>query len=295
MHAIHLLLAYPTFRNALITAVAVGTVCSLLSVIVVLKRFAFIGQGISHAGFGGIGTAILLGITPGLGQDLIVLIFCLTTAVLIGSLSRRRTVEVDSAIGILLVAAMAWGVLATDLAATLEQYPWYLRLVGGAHARPGFESLLFGSLLSVGPTDTVVAVILATAVLVTFLLLLKQITFYTFDETVAQVFGIPAALIHYLLLILLALTIVLSIRLIGFILVSALLVLPGATANLLTRRWSTVFVASLVTGLAGVLGGLWLSLETGNLSSGPCVVLALCGLFMLALVGRRVRAPRRRA
>src|SRR6202043_2547700 len=118
------------FREALIVGVAVGTVCSILSVIVVLKRMAFIGEGIAHAGFGGMGTALVLGVTGSVGglgtwkSDLVVLAFCLATALGIGALSRRRHVEADSAIGILLVASMAWGVLLIDLYPHLQRTDW---------------------------------------------------------------------------------------------------------------------------------------------------------------------------
>jgi len=286
MHAIELLVGYPMFRDALITGAAVGIVCSLLSVIVVLKRLAFIGQGISHAGFGGVGTAVLLGVAPGVPQDLLVLLFCVGAAILIGALSRRRAVEVDSAIGILLVAAMAWGVLATDLSAALGQYAWYVQLVGPPQARPGFEALLFGSLLSVGSGQMLMALALCATVIVAFIATLKEILFYTFDETSSRVFGVRTTVVHYLLLGLLSLTIVISIRLVGFVLVSALLVLPGATANLLTRRLRWAFALSLAVGMIGTVGGLLVSLEVGNLSSGPCIVVVLCIIFVVGYAAR---------
>src|SRR6266567_3138256 len=113
------------FRHAFIAGIALATVCSLLSVIVVVKRMAFIGEGIAHAGFGGLGTSLFLGATAGSFSgswkaDLIVLVFCLLTALAIGMLARGKHIEPDSAIGIMLVAAMAWGVLMTDLHAALQ-------------------------------------------------------------------------------------------------------------------------------------------------------------------------------
>src|SRR6266567_2957928 len=115
------------FRHAFVAGIALATVCSLLSVVVVTKRMAFIGEGIAHAGFGGLGTALFLGLTGGgftaggtWKTDLVVLAFCLATALAIGMLTRRRHVEPDSAIGIMLVAAMAWGVLMIDLHRNLQ-------------------------------------------------------------------------------------------------------------------------------------------------------------------------------
>ncbi len=136
------------FRDALVVGIALGTVCSLLSVIVVLKRMAFIGEGIAHAGFGGMGTALVVGATGGVGglgtwqSDLIVLAFCMATAIAIGALSRRRHVETDSAIGILLVASMAWGVLLIDLYPHLQRADWYVRMFGSGRPAPNVESLL---------------------------------------------------------------------------------------------------------------------------------------------------------
>ncbi len=113
------------FRQALIVGVVVGNRRSILSVIVVVKRMAFIGEGIAHAGFGGLGTALFLratmrGFSGGWQTDLIVLLFCLLTVLAIGLLLRGRHIEPDSAIGILLVAAMAWGVPMTDLHAASQ-------------------------------------------------------------------------------------------------------------------------------------------------------------------------------
>ena len=289
MQVFHDLWEIGLFRNALLAGVAVGTICSLLSVIVVLKRMAFIGEGIAHAGFGGMGTALFLGLTTGgMGgtwkADLVVLAFCLATALAIGVLSRRRHVEADSAIGILLVAAMAWGVLLTDLHRSLQHAVWYIKLFGPPRQPPNIESLLFGSLFNVGPYDVWLAIGAAAVVLLVFAALFKEIIFYAFQETVSQVFGVRVALIHYLMLTLLSVAIVLTVRLAGIVLVTALLVIPGATANLLSRRLSRVLLLSWLVGMMGVVGGLILSMEAGNLSTGPCIVAVLCVVFALAYV-----------
>jgi ABC-type Mn2+/Zn2+ transport system permease subunit len=283
------------FRDALFVGIVLGTVCSLLSVIVVTKRMAFIGEGIAHAGFGGLGTALFLGLTGGgLGSggawksDLVVLAFCLATAFAIGMLSRRRHVEADSAIGILLVAAMAWGVLLTDLHRNVQGDDWYIRLFGPARQPVNIESLLFGSLSNVGPYDVWLALGVAAVVLGLLAAFFKEIIFYAFEETVSQVFGVRTQVIHYLILALLSVTIVLTVRLAGIVLVTALLVIPGATAILLSRRLAGVLIWSWWIGMTGIVGGLVLSLEAGNLSTGPCIVAVLCVLFALALI---VRSP----
>src|SRR5688572_457134 len=121
----------PLFRNALITAAAMGVACALLSVLVVLRRWAFVGEGISHAGFGGVGTAWLLSLAiPGLGNPGaaygVAILFCLAMALVIGWLSRRDRLSADAAIGIVLVASLAWGFVAMGI------YNERTRAVGGS-------------------------------------------------------------------------------------------------------------------------------------------------------------------
>ncbi len=279
MQSLDYLVNYAVFRQAFITGLAIAVVCSLLSVLVVFKRMAFIGQGISHAGFGGVGLAILVGVVATRAQDLLVLAFCVGTGVMIGVLSRRRQLETDTAIGIMLAGAMALGVLLADVSVMLQEHAWYRRIFGLAEARPSFETLLFGSLTNVSAADMYTAIALAAAVVLVMALLAKEMIFFAFDETAARVSGVPTGMIYYLLLVLLSVAIVMSIRLVGIVLVSALLVIPGATAALLSQRLGQVIAASLAVGLIGTLGGLVLSLEVGHLSSGPCIVLVLCGIF----------------
>ncbi len=289
MNAIELLMEFDFARRALFTAMAVGVLCSLLSTIVVLKRMAFIGQGISHAGFGGVGTAILLGWVTGWQQSVVVFVFCLVAAILMGLMVRRQRVETDTAIGIILVGTMSWGVLMTDLAAVLRQYPWYVRLVGVTGNLPGYEQLLFGSILNVSSLEMWLAMVMGGLICMVLWLFYKEILFFTFDEPVSGVFGVRTGVIYYLLLILLSLTIVLSIRLAGFVLVSALLVLPSATALRISDRMSGVLMWSVMIGLMGTGGGILLSLEAGVFSPGPCIVVVLCLLFTLFSVLRIIR------
>lgn len=279
---------FEDLQYPLMTGIAVGTLCSLLSVIVVLKRMAFIGQGISHAGFGGIGTAIFLGLS-GLHQDLAVLGFCILTALVIGKLTRRQKIEPDSAIAILLVAAMAWGVLIDEARAALLQgnVEWYVKMFGFDAGRSTFEQLLFGSILSVTFERTILAVVLATLVLAICVALFKELLFFAFDEEVSRVFGVSNRLMHYLMLVLLAITIVISIRLAGFVLVSALLVIPGATALQLSRRLPVVFLWAWIVGTVGLMGGLLLSyFVLDEFSTGPCIVSVLCVMFGVVYGGR---------
>ena len=250
-HALQTLMDYEFARHALVTALAVGTLCSLLSVVVVLKRMAFVGHGVSHAGFGGIGTAILLGLA-GWSQNILIMIFCLATGVGVGVLSRRKKLEPDSAIGILLVMAMAWGVFMTDLWRNIRFADWYVNIFGMTPNPPSWEMMLFGSLMSVSATDMWVAILATLAILGICAAFFKEIIFFCFDEKASQVFGVRAGFIYYLLLVLLSVAIVLSIRMAGLLLVSALLVIPGATGLLMSRRLGRVLLWSWISGMIGM-------------------------------------------
>lgn len=297
------LLTHPTitlFRAALLAGVAVATLCSLFSVIVVLKRMAFASEGIAHAGYGGVGTAVILGLAGGsddLVMNVVVLAFCLVVGLGIGVLSRRRHLEPDSAIGILLVAAMAWGVLMSDLRRYLQNSPWYIEHILRGHPQtpPSAESLLFGSITTAGYSNAWLAVCVSAAVILIGLAFFKEILFYIFDESASRVFGVRATFIHYLLTVLLSITIVMAVRLAGFVLVGALLVIPGATALQVSRRLVPAFAVSWLVGMVGMVGGFLLSLQVGQVSSGACIVLILCAVFGMVsgVQALRRRLPRR--
>ena len=287
MQTIHWLVEHDWVREAFVGATAVAIVCSLLSVLVVLKRMAFIGQGISHAGFGGYGLALLLGLA-GWPQQGVVMGFCLAAALGIGYLARSRRVETDTAIGILLVAGMAFGVLMINLWQHLQTVDWYRRAVGGAAYSVRWETLLFGSPWTVGQAGMWVAIGMGAAVLICCALLFKELLLFTFDEVNSAAFGVRSGLMYYLVIVLLAMVVVVSMRLVGFVLVSAMLVLPGATALQLSRRLATVLVLSVSVGLVGTLGGLVINIELPTLRPGACIVMLLCAMFGAAMAGRRL-------
>jgi len=288
---------YPFYHHALWAGVAVAALCSTLSVFVVQRRMAFIGQGISHAAFGGAGVALLLSLAlPDLNRpmlrDGVIAVFCIATALLIGRIARQRHVSEDSAIGICLVAAMALGAVLLDLRAE-----WIRRLLAsGAIGRtqlgytPSLHDLLFGNILSVTPAELWGASVLAAGVILATLALFKEIVFFSFDEEAASVFGVRTELLYHGLLFVLGLTIVAAMRLLGVILCSALLILPGAAAAFLSRRVGRVFVASLVIGVSSIPVGLMLSIWLGYVSTGPLIVLTLCVFFAASALLDRIRS-----
>ena len=223
------------------------------------------------------------------------LLFCVAMAAVIGVLTRRRHIEPDSAIGIALVAAMAWGIFMSDLRRNVQGLDWYRNWFGPPHTAPRVEDLLFGSLLSVNRADMVLAFAVSAAILLLLGLFFKEIVFYCFDEEASKVFGVRSTAIHYLLPVMISVTIVLTIRLAGFVLVSAMLIVPGATAMLLSRKLARVIVLSWTVGVGGTVGGILLSLQLGNVSSGACIVGVLCLVFSLVFAAtsaaKRVRTP----
>lgn len=266
---------------------AIALVCSLLSVLVVLRRMAFIGEGVAHAAFGGAGVALLAGLwlpslVPPMARDAVIAAFCVAAAVAIGFLSRRGKLAEDTSIGIALVAAMALGFLLLDIRQQAAES------MGGAYTPP-LEGLLFGQILFLGPAETLAAWGLAIVTLALVLMTFKELTFFAFDEETAGVFGVPTGVFYYGLLILLGLAIVAATRSVGIILVSALLVLPGASAKLLSARIGMVTLLSVLIGLAGMALGLLLAVTLGY-GAGAVIALtyvALLGVCYLVSLLRR--------
>ncbi len=263
------LVHYRFMQQALLAGVLVGAVCSALSVYVVLRRMAFIGQGISHAAFGGVALGLYLfqkADTGGeLGVNITTAVFCVAVAVLIGFTSKRGRMSADSAIGIFLASAMALGVV---LIAMRQRYT------------ADVTTYLFGSILAVTPGDLIAIAVMAAAVLIVLVALYKELLYYTFDERMAAAVGLPVTLLHYSLLVMLALTIVVSVKVVGIVLVTAFLVIPGATAKLLAGSFSTMMALSLVFGVSASILGLVAS-HYAHLPSGATIVLTQFIFFVV--------------
>jgi len=257
-------------QRALLGGAAIGAACSLLSVFVVLKRMAFVGQGVSHAAFGGVALAVLVGAPPTAGG----LAFAMITALAIGGTARRRAVTEDAAIGIFLAVAMALGLVFLSLAPP---------------GSPGFLGYLFGSVLTMLPGDLVTTLTLSGVVVVLLLGFGKELYFYVFDEEMARVAGLPVDRLYFGLLLAVAVTVVVGIQLMGVILVTALLVIPGATARLLTYNFTLLMALAVGLGVGAVVIGLTAAFRF-DLSPAACIVFVLFAAFLTSLaVARRRR------
>ncbi len=264
------------FRYAFLAGAAVAIACSLLSPFIVYKRMAFIGEGVSHAGFGGIGLAFLASVwipqaTSSGWIDVVLALSCAATALIIGRLSASAGIESDSAIGVGLVVAMAIGIAGMDLYSYLRPDAW----------QPDVHGLLFGDIFSADPGATAWAWVVALLTAVLIGTAYKQLIFYTFDEEGAHSFGMPVGALRSAFLVVMALAIVAAMRLVGVVLVTALLVMPGLIGRSLATSFRGALIGSLAAGLAGMLAGLFLVVGLKQFSSGPVLVL----VFTLMLAG----------
>ncbi len=259
------------FQRALLAGVMLSVLCGVLSVFVILRRMAFIGVGISHSAFGGVALGFLLGLDPlwsGIG-------FSVAVALLIEWAQAGGRLEEDAAIGIFFAFAMALGVVFLHLSRTYNVDVF------------GF---LFGNILAVGPHQLAEIFTVGLVVLGTVAFFYKELVFLSFDEEMAWVSGVPVKALRYLFLVLLALVVIMAIYLVGIILVSALLVIPGAMARNLTRHIAGMLWVSVGAAVAASVGGLFLSLVL-DWPSGATVVLVLSlGFF----ISQGLRAFRRR-
>ena len=279
-----------------VVALGIAAQAAALSLFVVTKRLAFIGQGISHAAFGGVGVAAALGLlaTGDLGAPAyigIIGVFCIGAALAMAWLSGRRGVREDTAIGIGLVASMALGLLLLqvnshdDAHAAHNDEPRAVAVATHTDTDTDtdthfeIDAVLFGNILGVGWRDAALTWGIAAIVLGTLWAQRRRVVFWAFDEDGAQAFGVPSHKVRALVMVLLALSIVVTMRLAGVLLASAVLLLPAATALRLSAQLERVLALSMLVATVGMVGGVLLSAALGIASVGPMVVLTLVALF----------------
>lgn len=278
------------YKYVFVAGPAVALMCSVLSVYIVLRRMAMISEGVSHSGFGGIATALLLGyyfsfFDGHVMEEIITAIFCLGTALLIAYITRAKKVTEDSAIGIFLVSALALGNLLLSVRRNLPS---------GKNNMPlSMESLLFGNIGYVTSTDMWVSLICAFVICAFVMLFYYELLYTTLDEEMARVNGVRARLIHAILLALISVTIVVSVRMVGFLMITALTIIPGATATMLSRKFGGVMFYSILVGVGGVTAALLLAVMDpfAKYPSGPILVLTLFVIFACVWVYRHIIRP----
>jgi ABC-type Mn2+/Zn2+ transport system permease subunit/Mn-dependent DtxR family transcriptional regulator len=256
-------LTYEFMQRALLASVVVGIICSVLSCYLIVKRWALLGDAISHAVLPGVGIAYIIGIQFFWGA----VVTGVLTALGIGFIERNTRIKQDAAIGIMFTSAFALGILIISLIRT--------KTVDIYH-------ILFGNVLGVATPDLILTVIAGIAVMLTVLLLFKELELWSFDQVMAQAIGLPVRFFHYLLMFILSLTIVASLQTVGIVLVIAMLITPGATAYLIANSLKRMMAVASVFGILSAITGLFASYYL-NVASGPAMVLMSAIFFGLAM------------
>lgn len=253
---------YGFMQKAFLAAILVSVACGIVGTYVVIKRIVSMSGAISHAAFGGIGLGYFLGMNPVLAA----IPFSITSALAIGSIHQRVRISEDTAIGILWSVGMALGIIFVNLT------PGYV---------PDLFSYLFGSILTVSSSDLMIMFILDLIIIATVFMFRLEFMAISFDQEFAEVVGMHSELIYLLLLGLVALSVVVLIKVVGVILVIALLTLPSAITREYTGNIKNLMILSVTAGMAFTSIGLILS-YIFNLASGATIVLVLFIAFIIA-------------
>ena len=254
--------AYAFFQRGLVVAVLAGALCGLVGVYVVLRSMSFVGHGLSHAVFGGAAMSAALGASYFLGAG----VWGVITALLIARVAGRGVLGSDAAIGVVTTASFALGLVIQARSRTLGR---------------SLDAVLFGNVLGVRSTDVVVMLALGVCVTVFVVAYGRELTFATFDREVAAISGIDVGRLDALLMIAIAMTVVVSARVIGALLITAMLVIPAATVRLLVSSIRSMLVWSPVVGAACGFAGMYLSWYA-DVPSGAAITLVGTGVFTIA-------------
>jgi ABC-type Mn2+/Zn2+ transport system permease subunit len=259
------------FQRGIIVATIAGALCGLLGVFVVLRGMSYIGHGLSHAVFGGAAASAVIGINFFIGAG----IWGIISGVLIARVARRRVLGADAAIGVVTTASFALGL------ALMNRY---------GQASKSIEAVLFGSVLGVKVADIVAVSLVAVFALAVIVVWYRKLLFSTFDPDVAQVSGVNVSVVEVVLLSLLSLTILVTMRVIGTLLISALLVIPAAAARMTTNSFSKLLWISPLIGAVTCFVGMNLSYHLDTSASATIILLdALVFIVVYTVAGTRNR------
>ncbi|PKN67931.1 MAG: hypothetical protein CVU57_01575 [Deltaproteobacteria bacterium HGW-Deltaproteobacteria-15] len=250
-------------RNAVVAGVLVSILCGVLGTLVVVNRIVFISGGIAHAAYGGIGLAFYFGLPPSAGAAL----FSVLISLIMGAASFKGKERADTVIGVMWAVGMAMGIILIDLT-------------------PGYGvdlmSYLFGSILSVPTSDIWYMAVLAVAIVCTVVAFYKEFLAMSYDEEFSFIVGIPVRGLYFLLLVMISLAVVMTIRVVGLILVIALLTIPPYIAEKYTTSLGGMMVISSLLGIFFTITGLWLSYSF-DLTSGATIIMVGGVTFFFSL------------
>jgi len=250
-------------QRAIISGIAIAILCSVVGLFLVLRRYSLFGDAIAHSSFGGIAVGLLVGVYP-LWTAYVV---SLGSALVITKIRHRFKISGDASVAVLLSAGIAIGLVLISFSGgfTIDIF-----------------SFLFGSILLVSVSDTVLILGLTGAVLIVILLLYRQLVYSTFNEEQAKVSGIPVEKINYLIVFLAGITVVTSIQLVGILLISALFVIPNITAIMYGKGFKQTALLSICFAIFSVVAGIGISYIFDITPSGTIVLLSI-GIFGITL------------
>jgi len=262
------ILSYGFMQRGLLTGIVVSITCSMIGLFLVLKRYSLFGDALSHVAFGGIALGFFLNIYPIWTAFAV----SVTTALGITKLRKSTKISGDAAIAVLLSSGFAMGVL----------------LISASH---GFTidlfSFLFGSILLTSIQDTLLIVAVSCGVIVTLIAIRKPLIHFTFDEEQAKVHGIPVEKLNYLFVALAAVTVIATMRLVGILLISALIVLPNITSIMMGMGFKKTMLISISLSVSAVIVGITISYYF-NLAPSGTIVMLMVAMFVGTLIARHV-------
>ncbi|MHA1532169.1 MAG: metal ABC transporter permease [Candidatus Heimdallarchaeota archaeon] len=262
---------YPFMQYALISGIVIGIVCSIIGVFVLLRGMVFLGQAIAHSSFAGAALAILLDVHP----TMIIMAFSIISAVTIGYVNQKRLMKDEVIIGVVFSFFVA---LAALLIGLKREYT------------SDIKSVLFGNLLTIDREDFILLIIFSALVVMLIFLIKKELYFITFDSELAKISGIPVDFLSYLFLILVSITIAVSLKAIGAILVFAMIVTPAAAAYQWTHRLNRMILLSAIFGVISAVIGLFMSYML-DLASAASIAITITVIFLISFIF----SPKRRS
>jgi manganese/iron transport system permease protein/iron/zinc/copper transport system permease protein len=262
-------LEYEFFRNGLLAALMVGSLCGLIGTYVVLRGMSYVGHGLSHAAFGGavVGFTLNLDFYAGAGA------MGLLAALLINRITRNGEIKLDAAIGIITTAMFALGVAIISQVRTFSQ---------------NFEAALFGNILGITNEDLLIIGLVTACTIISILFLYRPLLFSTFDSEAARIFGIRTESVQFMFSLLLTLSIIASMNVVGVTMIAATLITPALTARMMTDSFGRMLVYSFIIGAATGVTGMYLS-YIFNAASGATIVLFGALLFCVAAFIKRYK------
>ncbi len=269
------IIQYGFLQHAIIAGIMASVVCGIIGVVVVEKKLIMMSGGIAHTSYGGVGLGYLMGFEPILGAFL----FSILASLGIGVIKRKGGTRTDVVIGLFWSFGMALGIF---FVALMPGYP------------PNMSSYLFGSILSVTKADIYLISSLTVLVVLIVVILFNYWKAYLFDEEFAAIMGIKTAILEYMLLIIIAMTVVVMIRVVGIILVLALLTAPAAIAGLLASSLKLRMIYSIILGNIFTISGLWISYVLNIASGASIVIVAVMGYLISYAVNLQYKMLKRK-